>query len=512
MTESVCQSQETPSTLFRSVGSAPIHDLNSLQTLQSQTAKSETSASDLALLRSDVERSIDGRSNGVLEKLLTSKTHDQIGIGSQSDEIERYKSETVKGQWKYRIHRAMRMAKVIPQDRAYVCLSGGISADKVRLIKDKKNKIHKTGCVRCNLTWACSNCRQIALQEKRSQLRYVTQKSNTDLIMLTLTMPHSRSDRLVEMMGTLKKAWNRFRNDRQMKRIQSQYGYDWGVSTIEVTHGKNGFHPHFHVLFGLKDWQSSALESVSKVIQEIWVRVCDAFRNNRTIATSNVFATRVTEVKDEFVEYVAKWSIYNEITDSSQIKKGKNGNKSISQLEIEATEEYERTGRISREKFLVLREYYEAMTGTKFMNPIGRFNETLKGYKSDEVETETEEGTVTTPEENEVEDDGSERSDGSDFDLQNKMEIEIRPSFWNRVLLRNGIAQELIMMMYEKETVDFVRPFLIAKLGKVLGFPPISEIEFHVDFNVSIQGDFEADFSAEKCNEKFAVEGVRLVA
>ena len=68
------------------------------------------------------------------------------------------------------------------------------------------------------------------------------------------------------------------------------------------------------------------------------------------------------------------------------------------------------------------------------------------------------------------------------------------------------------MKMYEEETVDFVRPFLIAKVGRVMNGIPIEEIEFMIDFNVSIQGDFEADFSPEKCNEKFAVEGVRLVA
>ena len=515
MTGSNCHCQESESNLFSSHGSAPSRELNSFQNL-SQSAKSESSVFDLALLRSDIERSIDGRQNGDLERLLTSKTHDQIEIGSLSETAEHVAPKTVKGQWKYRIHRAMRLAKVIPQDRAYICLSGGISADKVRIVKDYKKKVHKSGIVRCNLTWACSNCRQIALHEKRQQLRFVTEKSKSDLIMLTLTMPHSRSDRLVEMMGTLKKAWNRFRNDRQLKEIQSRYGYDWGVSTIEVTHGKNGFHPHLHVLFGLKDWQSKALESVSVAIQEIWVRVCDAFRNNRSIATSNVHATRVTEVKDEFVEYVAKWSIYNEITDSSQMKKGKNGNKSIAQIELEATEEYEKTGRVSRSLFLILREYYEAMTGMKFMNPIGRFNEYLKGFKSDDVESEIEEGTVTTLEENEDEDG---RSEGPDFEIENLMEIEIRPSFWNRTLLRNGIAQELLMMVEIEDTVKKIRSFLIERCQRVMKSVPLSEIVMMVDFNCQIwgplienKGDFEADFSAEKCNEKFAVEDIRLVA
>ena len=166
------------------------------------------------------------------------------------------------------------------------------------------------------------------------------------------------------------------RNDRQFKKIQKKHAFDWGVCSVEVTHGQNGFHPHYHVLLGFKDWQSDALGMLSELIQEIWIRVCDAFRNTESLATSNVHATKVTEIKDEFVEYVAKWSVYNEIADSSQLKTGKNGNKSIAQLELEATEQYEKKGWIDKNLHQTLREYYEAMTGTKFMNPFGSFSTT----------------------------------------------------------------------------------------------------------------------------------------
>ena len=69
------------------------------------------------------------------------------------------------------------------------------------------------------------------------------------------------------------------------------------------------------------------------------------------------------------------------------------------------------------------------------------------------------------------------------------------------------------MKMYIEDTVDFVRPFLIGKVSKVMKGIPIEKIEMMIDFNVVIQGDFEADFSPpEKCNEKFADVDVRLLA
>ena len=508
MTDSSVACQVQRCNLFRIDGSAPLSDPN-LLTQNSPESVSESIA-DLGLLQSDLSSKV-GDGKVLLESLLTSKTPftTKSVNRSQSEEFEKFESKTVVGPWRYRIHRAMRLAKVIPQERAYLCLNGGISADKVKLIKDQKNNVHKKGCVRCNMLRACSNCRQISLREKRQQLRFVTQKSNTDLVMATLTMPHKKGDSLVEMMSTLKKAWNSLRNDRHFKKVQEKFGFDWGVCSIEVTHGQNGFHPHYHVLLGFKDWQSDGIEYLSKTIQEIWVRVCDAFRKDENIATSNVFATKVTEIKDEFVEYVAKWNVYNEIADSSQLKTGKNGNKSIAQLELEATEQYEKKGRIDKSLFLTLREYYQVMTGTKFMNPFGNFNKALKGFKSDESEEQIDEGTVTTLEENEATDD---RSETSDFEIENKMEIEIRPSFWNRTLMRHGIGQELIMMMYREETVDFVRPFLKSRCHRIMKGIPIEKIEMMVDFNVNIQGDFEADFSEEKCNEKFAHVDVRLLA
>ena len=119
-------------------------------------------------------------------------------------------------------------------------------------------------------------------------------------------------------------------------------------------------------------------------------------------------------------------------------------------------------------------------------------------------------GKVITPEEN---NDADDRSETSDFEIKNKKDIKIKASFWNRTLLRFGIAQELNMMMVLEDTVDNFRSFLIGKVSKVMKGIPIDRIEMMIDFNVNIQGDFEADFSSfEKCNEKFADVDVRCLA
>ena len=137
MTDSSVACQVQRSTLFRIDGSAPLSDPN-LLTQNSPESVSESIA-DLGLLQSDLSSKV-GDGKVLLESLLTSKTPftTKSVNRSQSEEFEKFESKTVVGPWRYRIHRAMRLAKVIPQERAYLCLNGGISADKVKLIKHQK--------------------------------------------------------------------------------------------------------------------------------------------------------------------------------------------------------------------------------------------------------------------------------------------------------------------------------------------------------------------------------------
>ena len=272
-------------------------------------------------------------------------------------------SKTLTGRSSYRVHRALRQTGLLPSKNAYICLKAGISSKEVRLIKTHKGHVSKKGLVSCGLLWQCSVCRQRILREKRTLLKQVTNRSNTNNVMVTLTMPHKKGDDLIQMMKTLRQGWNSFRNDRQFKHLQQRLGFQWGVCATEVTHGKNGFHPHLHILLGYLEDPSTALDEMKNLIQTLWTRVCRAFRNTSVITNSTVHSTSVTILENGEEEYVVKWSCVDEMTDSSQIKKGKNGNKSIAQMELEATEQYEKTGWIETGLYSTLKEYYQKMTG-----------------------------------------------------------------------------------------------------------------------------------------------------
>ena len=70
--------------------------------------------------------------------------------------------------------------------------------------------------------------------------------------MLTLTFPHYLGDNLKALLSRLELALSRFFGARKAKAIFGQMGKIGHIKALEVTHGRNGWHPHFHLLIFTK--------------------------------------------------------------------------------------------------------------------------------------------------------------------------------------------------------------------------------------------------------------------
>ncbi len=68
--------------------------------------------------------------------------------------------------------------------------------------------------------------------------------------MVTLTLQHSRDDKLQNLKGHLAEAWRKMRSGRWWKKFQIEFCIVGSVAGTEVTYGlESGWHPHIHVLF-----------------------------------------------------------------------------------------------------------------------------------------------------------------------------------------------------------------------------------------------------------------------
>jgi hypothetical protein len=66
--------------------------------------------------------------------------------------------------------------------------------------------------------------------------------------MLTLTVAHEYGDQLKRMRKGLSHAWRLLWQGKAAKAIRERLGIAHYIRAVEVTHGRNGWHPHLHIL------------------------------------------------------------------------------------------------------------------------------------------------------------------------------------------------------------------------------------------------------------------------
>lgn len=101
---------------------------------------------------------------------------------------------------------------------------------------------------------ACATRRSIKMLQRFEQWIITNNLQNKNWYHITLTIKHNNKQTLAELVDKLwtakSKLAQRIRNSkRQAHRWKSfMHNFQWMVCSIEVTHGKNGRHPHIHML------------------------------------------------------------------------------------------------------------------------------------------------------------------------------------------------------------------------------------------------------------------------
>ncbi len=92
--------------------------------------------------------------------------------------------------------------------------------------------------------------------------------------MMTLTMRHYERQALRTLVGQQRDAWRlAFGQNagREWRTLKSDMGIEGFVRAWECTHGPNGWHPHYHVLFFLRQpWTAAQGEEVQRVAFRLW--------------------------------------------------------------------------------------------------------------------------------------------------------------------------------------------------------------------------------------------------
>lgn len=213
--------------------------------------------------------------------------------------------------------------KLLPKERVKSCLRCRI--DKNLPVSVKYNvstkKAHYGNLQRCGSVWFCPNCSPKITEQRKNEVKQAVERHTGGLYMLTLTIPHYMGDDLEKLLMGFRDALKRFFNGtRKSKAIWADMGKIGHIKALEVTYGKNGWHPHYHILI-FTDKELPQGYDITPLI-ELWQNSC---RLAKLPIPSSQYGLDFR--KGEYSEYVTKWgwNIESEMT-KGHIKKGRAGN------------------------------------------------------------------------------------------------------------------------------------------------------------------------------------------
>lgn len=134
-------------------------------------------------------------------------------------------------------------------------------------------KAHFANVTTCKSVWACPVCAGKITEERRNELQQAVElhaKTGGKVLLMTLTFPHERDDKLKDMLKSQSDAMSKFNATRAYRNLLNEVGCIGGVRALEVTHGENGWHPHVHTLLFV-----GKHEDASKVIGQartLWAK------------------------------------------------------------------------------------------------------------------------------------------------------------------------------------------------------------------------------------------------
>lgn len=217
----------------------------------------------------------------------------------------------------------------------YCCRHLGHESETVKIRKGESgHKYH--GLAVCADVWKCPVCAALIQERRGDEIREAMEwaaSNNKHVAMVTLTTSHKYSDDIQALLESMTDAWRKVTSWRNYKELKKYYGLVGYIRALEVTHGSNGFHPHFHILF-FTDKELG--ESFRSALSNMWIKYFDKQGLSLPSAERGVDLRDGKELGDylnkfaEGLDHIT-WDIADEISKQSS-KSGKGKGKSIWQL------------------------------------------------------------------------------------------------------------------------------------------------------------------------------------
>lgn len=226
---------------------------------------------------------------------------------------------------------------------------------------------HFQGLQTCALPWLCAVCAPKIAERRSAEIESamtVCKAQGGQVLMPTFTVPHGRTDPLVDTLDLIKKALRSMGMSRRYKQLQERLGVQGRIIATEITHGEaNGWHPHFHELWF---FERAGVDLVVLELElfQMWHAACLKFGLGAPSRKHGV----VVQDGSRAAQYVSKmgqkeWKLSDEIAKASS-KGGRKGSRSAWEL-LDCIIDPEASPQHHKRAEGLFREYAEATKGRR---------------------------------------------------------------------------------------------------------------------------------------------------
>jgi hypothetical protein len=234
--------------------------------------------------------------------------------------------------------------RLLPDERVRFCLKHRITKDENVTVRynESRNKAHYSNVQRCGSVWICPVCAAQISEGRRQELKDGIDKWTKEggsVYLLTLTNPHHHGDNLDRLLAGQKKALKYFWSDRKPKEMLQALNKVGHVTATEVTHGVNGWHPHYHILLFFKGQINH--KALRSFLATQWQHCC------KKAGLKVPSIEHGCDLRDGTYaqQYVSKWGLEDEMT-KGHTKKGREGSATPWDLLRQSEDGCERSGRL----------------------------------------------------------------------------------------------------------------------------------------------------------------------
>lgn len=214
--------------------------------------------------------------------------------------------------------------ELMPKERVASCLKRiAPGSGQVQLVGSRSaGRSTLRNLIVCKSVWMCPVCSARITEQRRAELRLATAaaaKKGFYLVFVTYTLRHKflkRDGALKPLLAGLLDAFRSLNSNKSWELFVKRVGWVGWVRSLEVTYGRNGWHPHLHQLVFLD--RPVDLPSFEKFLKERWLTVLHRHGQDANLEHGCVVETAASRV----TEYVAKfghdpvegWDVETELT------------------------------------------------------------------------------------------------------------------------------------------------------------------------------------------------------